>query len=181
MAEKASESYLRGVVEPKIDIIDSVLGDVTDSFGGTPGTGTLYSLAGYMSYYHVHSPANVYPVLASPVEITASENAWTDYGAYAEVIPVNTITSPFDIHWVFVSEISAAGDYVLEIAGGAALSEEVIGRVAFTRGASALNQTLHVPVQIPPQAANTRISARLSSSNAVDNTAKIKFYYHIYP
>ena len=157
-----------------------VLGNKTDTTIMSPGTSSLYQLAGYMNYYHVHDSAKCYPVLADPVTVTASENAWTDYGAWVEIIPVDTITNPFDIHWVHTGEISATGNYVLELSSGLAESEVVIGQIAFSRDSNQV-QTASQPMQIPPQLANTRISARLSSGNAVTNTADVKVYYHEYP
>jgi len=57
-----------------------VIGNKNDEGLAGPGSGSLYNLAGYMGYYHVHSPAKCYPVLADPVTVTASANAWTDFG-----------------------------------------------------------------------------------------------------
>ena len=159
-----------------------VIGNKTDrSFSdGTVGTDT--SVMGHLraNYNHVHDSAKCYPVLADPVTIAASSNAWTDYGDYVEIIPVDTITSSFDIHWVHTGEISATGNYVLELASGLAASEVTIGQIAFSRDSNQV-QTASQPIQIPPQPTNTRISARLSSGNAQANTADIKVYYHNYP
>ena len=175
----------QNLVVPTADTTDNVyikdvIGNKADTEITTPGTSSLYQLAGYMNYYHVHSPAKCYPVLADPVTVTASENVWTDYGSWVEIIPVNTITDPFDIHWVHTGEISATGNYVLELASGTAESEVVIGQIAFSRDSNQV-QTSSQPIQIAPQPANTRISARLSSGNAAANTADIKVYYHEYP
>lgn len=140
------------------------------------------SVIGHLTagYYHVHSPAKCYPVLADPVTVTASANAWTDYGSWTEIIPASTIGSAFDIHWVHTGEISAQGNYVLELGAGVSGSETVIGQIAFSRDSNQV-QTASQPIQIPPQPADTRISARLSSGNAVANTVDVKIYYHQYP
>lgn len=159
---------------------NDVIGNKNDNTLSGPGNDSLYGLAGYMGYYHVHSPAKCYPVLAAPVTITASANAWTDYGSWVEIVPASTITEAFDIHWVHSSEISAQGNYVLQLAKGGSGSEEVIATIAFSRDSNQV-QTASQPVQIAPQLANTRISARVSSDNAVADTVDVKIYYHEYP
>jgi len=160
--------------------IADVVGNKTDTNIMGPGNNSLYQLAGYMGYYHVHSPAQCYPVLADPVTVTASANAWTDYGSWVELVPASTITDPFDIHWVHTGEISATGSYVLQLGAGASGSEVVIGTIAFSRDSNQV-QTASQPIQIAPLPANTRVAVRLSSSNAVANTADVKIYYHVYP
>lgn len=131
-------------------------------------------------YYHIHSPAQLYPVLADPITVTASTNAWTDYGSWVEIIPANTITSAFDIHWVDIFDISANWNYVLQLGKWAIGSEEVIGTIWFWRNA-VQSQEWQSPIQVSPVPANTRIVARLSSSNSAADTCDVKVYYHTYP
>jgi len=160
--------------------LPQVVGNKADSAIMTPGTSSLYQIAGYMGYYHVHSPAQCYPVLADPVTVTASANAWTDYGAWVEIVPAGTITDPFDIHWVQTTDISANGNYVLQLGVGGAGSEVAIATIAFSRDTNQV-QGSQQPVQVAPLPAGSRISARLSSSKAAANTADVKIYYHVYP
>lgn len=162
------------------ETMNDVIGNKDDRTLSAPGTDSLYGLAGYMGYYHVHSPAHAYPVLADPVQVAASANAWTDYGSWVELIPASTITDAFDIHWVHTGEISATGNYVLQLGAGASGSESVIGEIAFSRDSNQV-QTASQPIQIAPQLANTRIAVRLSSGNAAANTVDVKVYYHVYP
>jgi hypothetical protein len=160
--------------------IADVVGNKTDTNIMGPGNNSLYQLAGYMGYYHVHSPAQCYPVLANPVTVTAAATAWTGFGAWVEVVPASTITDPFDIHWVHTGEISAQGNYVLELGSGGAGAETTIAQIAFSRDSNQV-QTASQPIQIAPVAANTRIAARLASNNAVADTVDVKIYYHVYP
>ena len=185
-------------IENKVDIIDwyqdvpsanstdnaqvrDVIWNKTDnSFSNNLNTDEI-SLMWYNKawYYHIHSPAQLYPVLDDPITVTASANAWTDYGSWVEIIPANTITNTFDIHWVDIYDISANGNYVLQLWAWASGSEVVIWTVWFGRNA-VQSQEWNVPIQIPPQPANNRIAARLSSSNANDDTCDVKLYYHEY-
>ena len=60
--------------------------------------------------------------------------------------------------------------------GGA---EVEIGRVRSSRE-SAQSGITNVPVQIPPLAANTRISAKLASKSGGGDTVTVSVYYHLY-
>lgn len=153
--------------------IDAKLGEVTDSV-------TDYTLLGYQNslYQHVHQPSKCYPDLADGITITAGTAAWT-LGSFTEIIPENTITTAFDIHWIEIEGVSAVDTYQLKLYSGTSGNEIEIGCVRFTR---ASNQTgaSNVPVQIPAQSANTRISAKLASKSGGNDTATISLYYHIY-
>ena len=54
---------------------------------------------------HIHSAQKVYPTLADGVTLTGHATAWT-LGAIVEIIPVNTITSVFDIHYLNIGAAS---------------------------------------------------------------------------
>jgi hypothetical protein len=127
---------------------------------------------------HIHSTALVYPVLAAPVTLTTAAQAWT-FGSYIEIVPINTITSTFDLHFAMVGNISNNGDYVLSIAKGAISSEVLIAQTAFTRTTNQ-DRGSYFPVITSIQAANTRIVGRLASSVAGATTATVKLMYHIY-
>ena len=76
------------------ETIADVIGNKDDTVGGSQ------SLIDYSktAYYHVHSPAVVYPRASDPITVTAGNTgAWSE-GAKVEIIPQNTITKPFDIH-----------------------------------------------------------------------------------
>lgn len=159
--------------------INDVVGNKSDkSFSNGSSTP---SLAGHLkaNYYYVHSPAKVYPTLADSITLTADASGWT-LGAKAEVIPADTITTKFDIHWILVSEISAVDEYELVVYKGAGGAEEEIGRIAFNRS-STFSQEGDLPIQIAPQSANTRISMALACKSTNARTCNVKVYYHTYP
>ncbi len=115
-----------------------------------------------------------------PVELTAGASAWL-HGNKIEVVPADKIGAWFDIHWLVASNVSAADDYEVRVYAGAALSEIEIGRVSFTRNAANDRSATYVPIQVPPQPGNTRISMSLACKSADARTCEVKIYYHTYP
>jgi hypothetical protein len=129
---------------------------------------------------HVHSSAKVYPELASPITLTKGAGAWAAYPASkTEIVPVNTIVAPFDIHFILVDTISANGNYTVKLYSGLAGAEVEIAVVSVVKTAAA-SQEGALPITCPIQPANTRISAAISSSNAAANTLNLKVHYHTY-
>ena len=161
------------------ELIMDVIGNKTDeSFSNSSSTP---SVIGHLkaSYYHVHSPAKVYPTLADAVTLTTSDAGWT-LGTIVEIIPADTIDVKFDVHWVVVGAISAVDEYELVLYHGASESEEEIGRIVFNRSSN-FSQEGNLPIQIAPQSANTRISAALACKSENARTCTVKLYYHTYP
>jgi len=189
----AFTTSLRAVIKSLLPVIDSTDNESMSDVIGNKRDTSLSDLNAYPSvmghlragYYHSHAPAKVYPTGdathgASPVTITSGNaEAWI-HGTITEVVPANTITVPFDIHWCLISEISATDDYELCLYKGAAASEELIGTIAFARSA-VMSQEGDIPIQILPQAANTRISASLACGDGDGASCEIKLYYHEYP
>ncbi len=129
---------------------------------------------------HIHSAAAIYPVLATGVTLTKGAGAWAAYPeAKTEIVPVDTITSPFDIHWIDVNTISANGQYTITLYSGLAGAEVKIAEVAISRTA-VFSQEGAVPVITPIVSANSRISAAISSSNVAADTLIAKVGYHTY-
>lgn len=132
------------------------------------------------SYKHVHNSAYCYPERAASVTLTKAGGVWADYPASkTEIIPANTITSDFDLHWAMIRDISANGEYTLRLYKGAAGAEVFICAIAFFRN-TVMSQEGNLPVQVPQIPANTRISGAISSSNNAADTCGIKLYYHTY-
>jgi len=158
-----------------------VIGNKADNVLHGPWQSSLYQLSGYMSYYHVHSPSICYPRDADPIILTAVNDAltWSE-GAKVEIIPAATITIPFDIHWIILGNISANGNYVIKIYTGGVGAEVFWGEAAFTRDTSQVRGS-QIPLQGPPVAANTRISASLLSGANNGETVAVKVYTHSYP
>lgn len=131
------------------------------------------------SYYHVHGASFIYPDKADPVELTSSSASWSETGVIVEIIPANTIIKDFDLHWCSIWDISTSLYGVIDIFAGGAGEEEKIGAVDVGR-TSNFSRESAMPVQIPQQPANTRISCRFSDSTSSSQTVKIKFYGHVY-
>jgi hypothetical protein len=144
----------------------------------TPDTDTIMAFLA-TGYYHVHGASFIYPDKAVPVTLASAIPSWDDTGNKVEVIPANVITKNFDLHWASLSDISAVLDGVIDIFAGLAGAEVQIGAVDVVRTANFSRENA-VPVQIPQQPANTRISCRFTDSTASSRTVRIKFYGHTY-
>lgn len=127
---------------------------------------------------HTHMSQFVYPNLADGVVVTGAAGAWT-LGALVEVIPVNTITDPFDIHWINVEAASAVDTYVIVLYYGAGGAETEWGRTRFTKSA-VLDIQAGVPFQCPIVPKNTRIAAAVANSAGGAETVTISVMGHPY-
>ena len=130
-------------------------------------------------YYHIHGTSFLYPDKAPPISLTASASAWGETGSIVEIIPANANARAFDIHWASITSISGVLDGVIDIFSGDIGSEVKITSIAVTRTAN-FSRESETPVQIPQQSANTRISARFSTSTLNADTVNIKLYGHFY-
>lgn len=157
-----------------VDAINSVVGTNADTSSDNTISGKLAEI-----FEHMHSSSQIYPKLADPVLITKAGGAWAAYGTPTEVVPVDTITVEFDLHWVVVSDISANGFYTATIYKGLAGSEIAIAEIAANRNA-VQSQEGSIPIATAPIPANTRISVALSSSNAGADTVNVRLMYHLH-
>jgi len=155
------------------DYIQKVIGNKTDNRNGD----SLYALAHVMEE-HDHAAANVYPSLASAVEVTSASAVWT-LGAFAEIVPASAITSAFDIHFINVDSVSAVDSYELWLYSGAVSSEVLIGKARFSKTAN-ISPVSNSPFQTIIQPANTRISAKLAVESANARIAAVSISYHFY-
>jgi len=139
------------------------------------------SIMGFLQtgYYHVHGASFIYPDKAVPVTLTSAAAAWGETGAITEVIPAGAFSKDFDLHWASISDISNVLDGVIDIFAGASGSEVKIGAVDVVRTANFARENA-VPVQVPQQAAGTRISCRFTDSTTSSRTVRVKFYGHVY-
>ena len=133
----------------------------------------------HTGYYHSHGTSFLYPDKAVPVTLTSAVASWAETGTITEVIPANALAYNFDLHWASLSDISAVLDGVIDIFSGAPGSEVKIGAVDVVRTSNFAREQ-PVPVQIPQQPANTRISCRFTDSTGSARTVRIKFYGHYY-
>jgi len=148
--------------------IADVIGNKTDTHDGD-------SIMSYVqtALEHMHDPGKVYPELAASVQVVSSGTAHT-LGSFKEIVAVNGIDEPFDIHWIAVQACDANAEYELVL--HAATTE--IGRCAFAR--TDKKDIDSVPFQCSIQPANTQIQAKLSTNNAAGDTCNIKLMYHTY-
>lgn len=126
---------------------------------------------------HFHSASKVYPTGAAGVGVTSASGAWT-LGSFAEIVPVDTISGDFDIHWVNIEGVSADGIY--EIVLYAATTE--IGRMRFT-ATDIANATFLAErkMQTEIQLKNTQIQAKVMTDNGgQQDTVTISLHYHTY-
>lgn len=143
-----------------------------------PGTESIMAYNATM-YYHIHGASWLFPDKADPITLTSSTAAWSQTGAIIEIVPANTFNHPFDIHWASISDISANLYGVIDFFSGNVGQEVKICSVDVVR-TTAQSRENAMPMQIPQQAANTRISARFSDSTSSSRTCKIKLYGHVY-
>ena len=155
-------------------ITRDVIGSKLDDEGGN----SLYSLA-FKMVTHQHSPQKCYPTLLNGITLTGGAAAWALLAAFTEIIPVNTIVNPYDLHFLNVGAVSANDSYEVYFYSGLAGSEVFICSARFVRQL-AQSGTAPTPLQTIMLPANTRITAKLASQAGGGNTAVISVFYHEY-
>lgn len=152
-------------IDVNVDTINTNVGSNTDDYTDSTVFGGLNE---NNSYFHTSS--FIYPTGTSSVSLTD--------GSYVEVIPASTITNPFRIIGVMIGEIDTTdGWYQFMIAKGASSSEVDIASTAEYRKASYEVRGEYKPVTSSIQAANTRISVKLTGAGG---TTDIKLAYQEY-
>jgi len=156
------------------DTMAQTVGNKNDTHSGD----SLYA-ENHTLLEHNHSAAKVYPTMADGVLITSSDVDWTGLGAFAEIIPKDTITSDFDIHFVNVEAVSATAIYELVLYSSDTTAEREVARVRFPKTTNQ-DGPQSVPVQIRLMRGSSQIKAKLASNNAVADTATVSLFYHEY-
>jgi len=172
----AKELTLKVPLQNSVNNIDErdVIGNKTDDELGNSLFSKLYILE-----RHIHSPAKVYPTLAGATVINkVNSSAWGLDALPTEIIPVNTITVPFDIHFMNLESTSANDQYELLLFKGLAGAEIEIARVSFERSTQSVDSSCPCQTELLP--ANTRISAKLTSLATSARNVSLKLYYHEY-
>lgn len=161
-------------------LMRDIIGNKND-YVGVPYSFGVQSIIAHLNtaYYHIHGASFLYPDLAVPVTLNSGVASWADPGSYTEIIPANGITKNFDLHWASLSDISAVLDGVIRLYKGTAGNEILIGAVDVVR-TSNFSREQPVPVQVPQQAANERISAKFFDSTTSARSVRIKVYGHVY-
>ena len=146
-----------------------VVGSKLDNQDGDSLASRLHNLE-----EHAHTASKVYPTLADGVAVTAGA-AWV-LGAFAEVVPINTIAVDFGIHHISVETLNTNDEYEIVLYQGA--SDVEVGRVRVTKNA-VMDGTMNIPFQTPIIPANARIRAKCAS-DAGGSIATISIFYHEY-
>ena len=165
---------------PSQDSVDNA--QMRDVIGSKLDTHDGNSLAAHTHIFneHFHSAVFLKPNLAGAITLTSDAGAWAAMNATkTEIIPVGGVTSVFDLHFMDISDISANGEYQIELYKGGIGAEISIGNFGTGRNAVQSQEGAR-PIITEMLPANTRISAALSSSNAGANTLTIKLEGHIY-
>lgn len=159
--------------------VNGNLGAKTD-FVAVPYQSGINTLLGYTAtgYQHVHGEAFLFPFGANPLTITSNAAAWT-IGTKVQLIAAGATDRAFDLHWMQVGEISANGNYELLIYAGPDETAVMIGAICFSKTDNFSAQA-NQPVQIPQQAAGTRISVALRDSTTSARTCIVKTIGHYY-
>ena len=158
--------------------MSDVIGNKTDTTAGDSIMAYLKKLADdiHIIEDHIHSVSKVYPTLATGITVSSGVGAW-QLGSAAAVVPINTITDDYDIHFINVASVSANDNFELVLYTDAACTVEV-GRVRFTR-TSVQSGSSTTPMMTPLITANSGIWARVASASGSDN-AVISIFYHTY-
>jgi hypothetical protein len=127
---------------------------------------------------HVHNQSRVYPTMGAGTNVeTKAATTWAVSNNFTNVlVPINTIASPFNIHYLCIEAMSANAVYEVILYNMDTKTE--IGRVRVVKNA-AQDGTMNVPIQTPIQAANSRIGAQMGCSVA-GTTIDISVFYHTY-
>ena len=144
------------------------------------------SIVGHLTaqYYHIHDASRVYPRTDDDtplafVTITSPASALT-FGNWIEIAGFDSKSVMADVHFVFIGNISADDDYVLQLGIGANPAQAFWGECAFSRDTNQMRVGF-APIQGKPIPAGTKLWARLANTSAISRTVDIKVYTHQYP
>jgi hypothetical protein len=122
---------------------------------------------------NLYTAEHVYPTRATWVTVTATASAWT-LGNYAEIVPINTITSQFCINKLNVGAVSAATYYEVVIFSGTT----EIGRTHFYTSDSNYGYAFQ-DFKSPLIAANSQIQAKLATASGGADTVVMSISYNL--
>lgn len=118
---------------------------------------------------HINAESHCYPTMASGATVVSANADWT-LGAFAEIVPVNTITSVFHIHAVSIESCDRDAVFELELYAGA--GNDMIGQTRFAISGGFFGN-IQDRITCVKVAANSRIQAKLASSNGAAQIATI--------
>jgi hypothetical protein len=145
--------------------INDVIGNKLDTHLGN----SLYAHVGLIRS-HWAAERRVYPTRAAGATVVSASADWT-YGAYATVVPANTITSDFHINAVSIESCNKNATFQLALYKGAA--DDIVTAVRFNvTGGFFGNQVYFIGSELIT--ANSQVRARLASSDGATNVATIQ-------
>lgn len=119
-----------------------------------------------------------YPSQANGITISSGNNSWQT-GSYTEIIPINTITSDFRIHKIYIESTSDGGVWQIDLYKGSDGNEELIGSVRQsyegTKGIMVVYNEIYIKTKYLD--ANERVSCKVSHSIGSE-TITISLGYH---
>lgn len=119
-----------------------------------------------------HAASMCYPTLAGGVAVLGGA-AWT-LGNFVPIVPVDTITEDFDIHFLSIEDLDANDVYEIHLF----VETTLIAQVRVVKSA-AQDSTTQVPIKTKMIKANSQIQAKVASASGGD-TATISIHYHTY-
>lgn len=180
---------MKGTLEFLVgDLLSDIDSNSNDNFieviGNKDDTTISNSIVGLLKYAanelilvnnRLHNTNLVYPTLADGVVVMADIVAWT-LGNPVEIVPVNTILTPFDIHYLNLETASNVDVYELVLYSGLSGALLEIGRVRVAK--QTVNSDIgSIPIPCLIQPALTRISARVACKGGASHTVTISIAY----
>ena len=150
--------------------------DITDVIGSKDDThdGNSLMARAHIVEEHIHNAGKVYPSLAGGVAVATGGAPWALTAGFVQIVPVTTIRSDFDIHYISIEALD--DNTVYEIILFAVSSE--LGRVRVVKNAQQ-DGTMNIPFQCAIIPADTQIQAKCASA-AGNSVATISIFYHLY-
>jgi hypothetical protein len=132
----------------------------------------------FTSYTHFSLESQVYPTLAAGATVVSAAADWT-YGAYAVVVPINTITVRYHIISMTVESCNQNAVFQLALYKGAA--DDLIASTRFAVSGGFWGNSVYVMGSEPCEA-NAQLRARVASSDGLANqaTLTISVAYHTF-
>jgi len=156
-------------------LMRDVIGNKSDSHSGSSLFGKIKQILD-----HVHSTIFTFPNLADSTVLTKPAGGWAGgYGVIVEIIPANSVNAEFDLHYMSVSNISANGQFQIQLYSGAGGAEVAEGNGFAISRTAVQSQEGTRPIMTRLFPANTRISAAIVGNGGA-MTVSMKLEGHKY-
>lgn len=149
-------------------IANVTMADVIGNKQDSHDSNSLYARVAEV-YDYLNNERLCYPSLAAGTTVMSANADWT-YGAYATVVPANTITRDFHIVAVSIEACDRNAVFQLELYKGA--GDDVVQAVRFAVEGGFYGNQIYV-LGSEEVEANSQIRARLASSNGALQQATI--------